>query len=127
MRILSLLVFFGVLALAPAAFADATAGPGQCIEEDNGCGGCGHEVCNPPLPPDLATPVIRDLSPHDQSGPPDACREHIRRKNRANGRGLVLLSGLTSLAILALRRRYRTIKPTPAENVLAASAMRKDS
>jgi hypothetical protein len=121
-----------VLFAAPPALADATAGPGQCVTVDNGCGGCGQEVCNPALPPDFAVP--RDLSPppHDLSPPPsdgalDACREQTRQRNRAHGRGLVLLSGVTALAVLALRRRYRTMRPTPAESALAASATRKDS
>jgi hypothetical protein len=69
--------------------------------------------------PDLA-------SPSDSGSPPDARRER-RRRHGAQGRGLILLSGVSALAVLALRRRYKTMRPTPAESALAASETRSDS
>jgi hypothetical protein len=121
-----------VLFAAAPALADAVARPGECVEADGGCGGCGQEVCSPPLGPDMS--IGRDLStsPRDLRSPPsdgalDARRQRVRRRNRAHGRGLVLLSGLSALAIVALRRRYRTTRPTPAESALAASDTRSDS
>jgi hypothetical protein len=51
-------------------------------------------------------------APHDLASPPsdgalDACRERVRTRKRAKGRGLVLLSGLSAIVVVALRRRVR--------------------
>jgi len=132
MRILLAFRRLAILALVVAApliaRADATAGPGQCVEVDNGCGGCGQEICNPALPPDMSMPTTHDGGPgRIPDGGLDACRERARRRNRAHGRGLVLLSGLTAVAVFALRRRYKTMRPTPADSALAASDTRSDS
>ena len=128
MRYLFAVMSLSVLGVTPA-FADATAGPGMCATADKGCG-CTEEFCNPALPPDMSIP--RDLAaPRDLSSPSDgsldACRERVRKRNRAHGRGLVLLSGASALVVFALRRRYKTMRPTPAENALAASETRSDS
>ena len=128
MRILFVFVF---VAAPLVARADGIAAPGQCAQAQTGCG-CSEEFCEPPLGPDMAMPIPRDLSmPRDLTPPSygalDACRERARRRNRAHGRGLVLLSGLTAAALVALRRRYRTIRPTPADSALAASDTRNDS
>jgi hypothetical protein len=128
MRILSLALFLGVIAVASPALADATAAPGQCIDYHGGACGCDEQtLCSAPAP-DLAVPfTVHDMSTHDLASPPDACLERVRKQKRAHGRGLVLLSGLSVLAVIGLRRRYRTSRPTPAENALAAKATRKDS
>jgi hypothetical protein len=113
MRIVVALVFLGVLGITPAALADVLPAPGQCAEREEGCGGCAQEVCSPPLGPDMAIP--RDdlsLPPRDLASPPsdgalDACRERMRTRTRAKGRGLALLSGLSAIAIVAMRRRGR--------------------
>ena len=124
------LALLALLVAAPlVARADGIAAPGQCTQAQTGCG-CSQEFCEPPLGPDMAIP--RDSSmPRDLTAPSDAaldaCRERARRSNRAHGRGLVLLSGLTAAALVALRRRYRTIRPTPADSALAASDTRSDS
>jgi hypothetical protein len=100
-----------VLFAATPALADVEPAPGQCVNYNNGCGGCGQEICAPPapdlaVPRDLLPPPPRDLaSPSD--GALDACRERARKRNRAGGRGLVLLSGLSAIVIVALRRRVR--------------------
>lgn len=128
MRIFFAFTMLAVLGITPAR-ADATAGPGMCVEQSNGCGGCTQEYCNPPAP-DLSVPrdlsLPRDLAP-PSDGALDACRERARRRNREQGRGLVLLSGLTAFALFALRRRYKTTRPTPADRALAASDTRSDS
>ncbi len=115
-----------VIGATTVARADSTVGPGECGQADSGCG-CTQTFCNPPSH-DLSTPPLPDLSaPRDLQSPPDACREQLRRRHRAHGRGLVLLSGLSALALIALRRRYKTMRPTPAESALAASDTRSDS
>jgi hypothetical protein len=101
------------------------------VDDGVGCG-CNHEpfhICDrpdmqPPVQFDLSRPL--DLSPGLDGGL-DAQREHRRRRNASNGRGLIFLSGASVLVLAALRRRYRTRRPTPAESALAASATRSDS
>ncbi|HXU71032.1 MAG TPA: hypothetical protein VN947_16975 [Polyangia bacterium] len=130
MRMLVAFVLLCVLGLPSPARADSMVGPGECGEADAGCG-CTQHYCNPPLGPDLSMPRDLSMPPRDLLSPGDegldACRERRQRRQRAHGRGLVLLSGLSALAVLALRRRYRTNSPTPAENALAARATRSDS
>jgi hypothetical protein len=128
MRISSLLILLGVLTITPLASADVLPAPGTCVDHEvDGCSCRTEQVCNHNAPEDMSVSPVRDLSaPRDLASPPDARLEHHRRR-QARGRGLVLLSGLSALGVIALRRRYRTMRPTPAESALAASAMRKDS
>ncbi|HEY2747409.1 MAG TPA: hypothetical protein VGL86_22455 [Polyangia bacterium] len=116
-------VLFALLLASGPAFADAAVG--DCKPNDSG--GCGSDHTFHYCPADMSIVPTPDMErPRDLTMPPDARRER-RRKQEAHGRGLVLLSGLSSLAIVLLRRRYKTSRPTPAENALAASATRKDS
>lgn len=120
-----------VLFAATPALADGVIN--DCQPNHFGCA-CEQEVhiCEPPN--DLHAPIIHDLGvpasdltrPSGDEGL-DARRERRRRRNAASGRGLVLLSGASALLIVALRRRYKTMRPTPADSALAASATRSDS
>lgn len=98
-----------------SARADATAGPGPCVSVTSGCSCDSREDCKPAF--DLSAPRPDLAPPHDLRSPADARRE----RSRAGGRGLILLSGAGLLAVAALRRRYKTSRPTPAESALAAS------
>ena len=136
MRIFVGFLVFGVLAVTSAARADSTvSGNCRAVGTDPGSGcSCGKDETiydcasgndlSVPRPPDMSAP--RDLSSAPDSGL-DARREKRRRRQASNGRGLVLLSGASALVLAALRRRYKTKRPTPAENALAASATRSDS
>ncbi|HEX6839729.1 MAG TPA: hypothetical protein VF334_24290 [Polyangia bacterium] len=102
-----LVVAAWLLATPSLALADVEPAPGQCVEYTPACGGCAREVCSPPAQDmsiryDLSRP--RDLAP-PSDGALDACRERARRHHRAQGRGLVLLSGLSAVLVVALRRR----------------------
>jgi hypothetical protein len=133
MRILSLIVFAGVLGVTSPAGADGVVNDCQPNSDSSGCS-CEHDqfhTCNGG--PDMSIVPIRDMSrrdlasPSDSGSPPDARRERRHRQHGAQGRGLILLSGVSTLAVIALRRRYKTSSPTPADSALAASDTRKDS
>ncbi len=111
MRILAAFSLLAVLGLTPA-FADAGIG-------------CGDDTSNV-QPADMS---IRDLAAPDLKSPSDLSgrRDARREQRRAHGRGLVLLSGVAALAVIALRRRNKMMRPTPAESALAASETRSDS
>ena len=119
MKALVLALLVGTPAVA---LADATYGPDGCYNE----GGCDNKrVCIPVQ--DLGMPGDLTHPPLDLRGTIDARRDRRRRGNASNGRGLIFLSGASVLVLAALRRRYRTSRPTPAESALAASATRSDS
>src|SRR5262249_55477354 len=94
------LVLLTMLLAGSPAFADGVVN--DCTPNhdapDNYNGGC---TCDGPplhlcLTPDMAMPLpVHDMSIHDLASPPDARRERRLQRNRASGRGLVLLSGLS--------------------------------
>jgi hypothetical protein len=95
MRILVAFAMLAVLGVTPA-FADVL--------------GCGCDKPDVP-PPDMSMP--RDLSPapdlaapSDLSGLRDARRER-RRRHRAAGAGMLVLSGLGACGVVVARRRVR--------------------
>jgi hypothetical protein len=94
MRFIFALVLLGVLGITPAAFADVA-------------GNCGDDE-GPASPADLSVAPPHDMTipPRDLSSRGDARRE-VRRRRRAKGAGLVVLSGLGACGVAVARRRGR--------------------
>jgi hypothetical protein len=104
--VLALVLFAAAPALADGVVNDCKPNTGG-----SGCA-CDDEPFHICEPPDMTVPPgVRDMSrPSDLSRPGDEgldARRERRRRTAASGRGLIVLSGASALAVLALRRRHK--------------------